>query len=446
MSSTAISHFPVEIGIQIFNNILYPDGSFSYSKFIRARWLVCRSSSEWMRAVNAYPKFWTHISIDLETPSELVDTYLNRAGSLPIKLCLDFHSIEQYFEVRRSVQTIQDLATERMVIIQPLMHRVEQILMETEDRTLHDCMQEALRGLHAPLLRDIIVRFTHTRTKWDYGALNSPSWTTGHLPALERVHLYRTLFPFPFASATLRELRIYEVPHERAFNFADIRNIITGSPRLEELALWGIFCSEVQAGHILSTSIHTLRIKFNHASVSRLAANFDFPLLRTVHVEIAHPSDVVCAVRCSQLWKKVTHLKINDNGRDVYNLPLLFDSFYSVTHLDITECNGTLLSELTRHSGLNMSHETTTVFRELQSFKVAHATGRDVLQFCLRHGAKDLSDGHHMKLREVRMTIMVASHTECIEWMKEHIQSFRLYRMSNGMRVGADSEAARLTV
>ncbi|KAJ7015748.1 hypothetical protein C8F04DRAFT_730694, partial [Mycena alexandri] len=248
MSSTAISHFPAEVGLRIFNNILYTDGKFSFAAFLRARWLVCRSSSEWMRVVQTYPKFWTHISIDLEISSELVDIYVDRAGILPIKLCLAFHSIDDYFEAHRNVQTVRDLATERMVIIQPLMHRVDRLLLQIEDRQLYDCMQEVFRGMQAPLLRDLIIRFEHTSTRWDYGAVNGPGWSTGHLPVLERVHLHNTLFPFPFTSAqsgTLRELCIYEVPGERTIEFEDIRNIITGSPRLEKLALWGVSCSKV---------------------------------------------------------------------------------------------------------------------------------------------------------------------------------------------------------
>ncbi|KAJ7692801.1 hypothetical protein B0H16DRAFT_1751759 [Mycena metata] len=451
MSKTALSHLPTEVGIRIFKIVLYPEGQFSFTEFVGARWLVCRSSSQWLRIVKAYPAFWTHIRIDLETSAEVVETYLDRAGTMPINLCLDFHSIDNYFEAHREVQTVQQLVDERMTIVQKMSHRVQLIILETEDRELYDCMQDALCMLHAPILRDLMIRFTHIPSQWDYGALNRPGWSASNLPAMERVHLYGTLFPFPFASpqyATLKELRIFEVPKERPISFTDFQNIITESPNLEELTLWGIYCTEVQSRPITSTSIHTLRIRFGPGtSFASLVSNFDFPALRNVEAEIAHQNDIDSAVLCAQLWTRVTRLKIRDNGRDMHGIPALFDLFRSVTHLDATECEGSMLSELTRYSDFHIQNGRTTVFGELQSFMVAHAAGREVLQFCLRHGAKERSDGHDLKLKEVVMVHVGephGAHATSVEWMKVHIQKFILRTVEYKPRESVETEVARV--
>ncbi|KAJ7740544.1 hypothetical protein B0H16DRAFT_1464782 [Mycena metata] len=454
MARTSISHFPAEIGVRIFNEVFYCESSFSFSKFVRTRWTMRRASSEWMRIISGFPKFWTPIYMDLDTPAELIQTFVERAGGLNIKLCMDFHSVDNYFEAHRDVHTSQELVTERMSIVQLFIDRVDQIMVETEDRTVYDSVQDALRASYAPLLREVTIRFTHSPTRQDYGALNRPGWSAVQLPNVERIHLHGTLFPFPLASAqshTLRELRIYNVPMERAFDCQVIGSVVMDSPRLEELALWGVHFSGETTEQVKSMSLHTLRLNFGDPNVTRLAVKLDLPNLRTVHLLISHPTHVDRAVTCPQLWSGATHLKIDDNGRDVYNLPPLFEMFRSVTHLDITDCEGQLLHELIAYSGLHMSGETTTVFCQLQSLETAHATALEVLQFCMRHGANGSSDGSQMKLREVMMGIVGrpfgrVEHARNIEWMRKHVRNFRVYKYSSKWGLSVEEKAAKLTV
>ncbi|KAJ6497120.1 hypothetical protein C8R47DRAFT_1069171 [Mycena vitilis] len=410
---TAISRFPFEVGQHIFDIALFSDNRFSFAKFIKDRYIICRASSEWMRVLRACPEFWSQLYISTFTPAHLVETFVERAKRRSLRLCFAFHNMRSY----RAEYGIEayDFVVARFRLVTPYMARTVKLFVETDDSETMAAVDAFCQTLSAPVLREIVFRLTYCPPGAPPPVPSRPlvrSWLNGINPVLETLHVYQT----PFSSWTTGCL-----------SAAKLTVAISGSPHLEELALYNIYLSTPITVNIVSKSLTTLRIG-GTGTTRRIIAHLDLPKVTTLFIIVASNQDVQDARACSVLLGQITHLTVYDHGRDIEDFTDLYHHIATVAHLDFTRCSRERFKQLVRYSIENVNAARTTVLPLLANINLPLVDVRDIKSFCQLHGASDDSNGSDMALQKViaadRSGRRAQWDEDILQWIKEHVTTF----------------------
>ncbi|KAJ7605088.1 hypothetical protein DFH06DRAFT_1150760 [Mycena polygramma] len=175
-----------------------------------------------------------------------------------------------------------------------------QVFVETDDSETMAVVEAVCQTLAAPALREAVFRLT--------------SWSNGSNTALQTLHVYQ----MPFSSWTtgcsaLRHLRLFNIGP--ALTVAEFSKAISGSPQLEELALYNIYLSTPISVNIASKSLRTLRVG-GTGTTRRIIAHLDLPKVKSLFISIASNQDVGDARACSGLLGQITHLTTSPSAAE----------------------------------------------------------------------------------------------------------------------------------
>ncbi|KAJ7608635.1 hypothetical protein DFH06DRAFT_1346790 [Mycena polygramma] len=427
---TSISRFPLEVGQHVFDIVLFSDCKFSYSKFIKDRYIICRASSEWMRVLRACPEFWSQLYITTFTPEHLVETFVERAKQRSLRLCFAFYNMHSYrAEYGAEDNEVYDLVVDRFRLVAPYMARTVKLFVETDDSETMAVVEAVCQTLAAPALREAVFRLTYFPSGATPAQPYRPlvrSWFNGSNTALQTLHVYQ----MPFSSWTtgcsaLRHLRLFNIGP--ALTVAEFSKAISGSPQLEELALYNIYLSTPISVNIASKSLRTLRVG-GTGTTRRIIAHLDLPKVKSLFISIASNQDVGDARACSGLLGQITHLTVYDHGRDIEDFTDLYHHIVMVSHLDFTKCSRERFDQLVQYSTRNVDGVHTTVLPLLATITLPAVNALAIKRFCQLHGASNDSNRSDILLQKVIAADRSGRRDQWDEdtfrWVGDHVTMF----------------------
>ncbi|KAJ7698791.1 hypothetical protein B0H16DRAFT_1484346 [Mycena metata] len=441
-----MSHFPIEIGLNLFTVLLYGATQFNYTTFMRTRWVLCRASCEWMRIINGRPEFWRQIYVDLTTPVELITWFIIKAGMQTIDLCIAIEFLESY--ETHGGDGIQATAA-RIDTLRPLIQRARTLLLQVNDRRAFDVIQELLPTIIAPHLTEVVIRFEWSWQRWDYGVSNHGGWHGLNLLDLKRVHLDNTMFPFPFIPGNvlaIHELHLYNLQRDRALDASLLRSIIHMAPQLQSLAIVDVSVRNDNDRLIHSDSITKLHMEFSDGAESvLLAAKLRFPAAHDLTIRLSSNRDVDGMAKCEALLSGITNLAIHDDGRDTYSIGKFADKCTGVTHLNLAHAEATL-ALLSDFSVDNRRAGRTTVFPALQSVILGGATAEQAVRFCKLHGIGLRAPTSRISLQSVTLVGQSAprNYHGYMDWLQENVGTFRIQSYVNHVKATEASDLKKL--